>query len=241
MSTTVSTFRSAHLWLIIPFVIAILGFMRSYYLDFSNAIWHHHMHGLSATLWYILVIVQPYLVTRGKLREHRFYGMIGLILAGGVTFSALTIIPRNLQAAATVEPNPFVDATFFYGVTFLDLLTITGFVVSVIMAIKKVKNLEDHALWMISTVFWALMPAFGRLAVIPVIAIGGMPPAYNFVEILLMSVPFCLIPIVIIGYKFKTWHPALIAVFFGNLVYAFAGYIGSNETWRGIADVLLKY
>ncbi|MEQ8926191.1 MAG: hypothetical protein RLO81_10290 [Fulvivirga sp.] len=161
--TTLSDFKSAHKWLIIPFVISIIGFSRSYFLKLPDATWHQHMHGLSAILWYIMVIVQPYLITNGKIELHKYYGKIALFLAGAVTFSAITIIPLNLKAAANLEPNPVVSMDFFYGVTFTDIITIIGFGLSVIIGITKVKNLEDHAFWMIATVFWALMPALGRL------------------------------------------------------------------------------
>ena len=167
--------------------------------------------------------------------------MIGLILAGGVIFSGLTIIPRNLENAATMEPNPFVDATFFYGVSLIDLLTIAGFAFSVIMALLKVRNLTDHALWMISTVFWALMPALARFTIIPVVAIYGIPPPFDFIGVIAITTPFILIPILIIGYRFKQWHPALILVFLGNVLGFFVRPIGSSELWRSIADVLFKY
>ena len=236
----VSDFKNAHKWLIIPFIIAILGFMRGYYLRLSEATWHQHMHGLSATLWYIIVIVQPYLVTRGKLRQHRYYGTLALFVAGAVTFSAITIIPQNLKAAATIEPNPIVSADFFYGVSFTDIITIVGFAFSVLMGITKVKNLEDHAFWMISTVFWALMPAFGRLAMIPNMMLFGSHP-YDFIDVLFFSTIFCVLPIVIICLRYKRWHPALIAVAIANLLYLFIRPIGSNKMWRAVADEMFKY
>lgn len=240
-TTTLSNYQNAHKWLIIPFVFTILGFMRSYYLDFTNATWHQHMHGLSATLWYIMIIVQPYLITRGHVKAHRFYGMLALILAGGVIFSGLTIIPRNLVAAASIGENPVVSPTFFYGVSFIDLITIFGFAFSVIMAIRNVRNLTDHVLWMISTVFWALTPALSRFAFIPLFAIYGSPFPFDFIRVIAITVPFILVPIIIIGYRFKQWHPALILVFIANVFGFLVRPIGDSEIWRSIADALFKY
>ncbi|TDQ16632.1 hypothetical protein DFQ04_2754 [Algoriphagus boseongensis] len=233
-------FKNAHKWLIIPLVVALIGFSRGYFFRLDEATWHQHMHGLSAILWYCMVIIQPYLITRGKVKLHRNYGALSLFLAGGVTFSALTIIPQNLKAISTLEPNPIVDSDFFYGVSFTDIITIIGFAASVLIAISKAKNLEDHAMWMISTVFWALMPAFGRMLMIPNMVFFGSAP-YDFIDVLFFSTIFCVLPILIICWKLKRWHPALLLVAGANLLYLFIRPIGSNEVWRAIADELFKY
>ncbi|WP_373398829.1 hypothetical protein V8V91_03760 [Algoriphagus halophilus] len=238
---TLANFKNAHKWLIIPLVIALMGFSRGYFFRLTEATWHQHMHGLSAILWYVMMIVQPYLITRGNVKKHRYYGILSLFLAGGVTFSAITIIPLNLKAAVDLELNPIISADFLYGVSFTDLVTIIGFGVSVLMAIIKVNKLEDHAMWMISSVFWSLMPALGRLAVIPTILIFGFPPPYDFIDVLFVSTLIYIVPIVIICWRLKRWHPALIIVGIANLLYLFIRPIGRSDLWRSIADELFKY
>lgn len=64
-------YKNAHLWLLIPFVIVLLGFLPSYWLKFAEAPWRQHLHGITATLWFVLLIVQPYLVTRRELMTTR--------------------------------------------------------------------------------------------------------------------------------------------------------------------------
>ncbi|MCS5491013.1 hypothetical protein [Algoriphagus limi] len=238
---TLADFKNAHKWLIIPLIIAIIGFSRGYFLRLSDASWHQHMHGLSAILWYIMVIIQPYFITRGKVYKHKLFGTFSLFLAGGVTFSAITIIPQNLKGIADLEPNPIVSADFFYGVSFTDIITIIGFAFSVLIAIYKVKNFEDHAMWMIATVFWALMPALGRFALIPTILIFGFPPPYDFIDVLFFSTLLCIVPILIICWRLRSWHPALLIVAAANLLYLFIGPIGRSEYWRSIANELFKY
>ncbi len=238
---TLADFKNAHKWLIIPLVISLIGFARGYFFRLDEASWHQHMHGLSAILWYIMLIIQPYLITRGKVRQHKFYGTISLFLAGGVTFSALTIIPQNLKAIPSFEPNPIVNADFFYGVSFADIFTIIGFAASVLIAITKVKNLEDHAMWMLSTVFWAFMPALGRFVMIPNMILFGATAPYDFIDVLFFSTLFCILPIFMICWRLKRWHPALLIVAAANLLFLFIRPIGRSELWRSIADELFKY
>ena len=58
-------YRNTHLWLLVPFGIVLIAFLPSYWLAFAEAPWRQHLHGLTATAWFILLIAQPYLVTRG--------------------------------------------------------------------------------------------------------------------------------------------------------------------------------
>lgn len=237
---TLADFKNAHIWLIIPLVVALIGFSRGYLFRLPEATWHHHMHGISSILWYVLIIIQPYLITRGKVKQHKFFGTMALFLAGGVTFSALTIIPNNLRALETLEPNPIISADFLYGVSFTDLITIIGFAASVLIGIFKVKNLEDHAMWMISTVFWAFMPALSRLAIIPFMIFFGTE-RYDFIDVIFFSTIFCILPIIIICWRLKRWHPALLLVAAANLLYFFVRPIGNSEVWRAIADEVFKF
>ena len=70
----IQTFRHAHRWLLIPLVITLLGFTPSYFLKLGEASWQQHLHGISAMLWFVLLIVQPWLATHGRLAQHRMLG-----------------------------------------------------------------------------------------------------------------------------------------------------------------------
>lgn len=98
-SSGIQTFRHAHRWLLIPLFITLLGFTPSYFLKLGEATWHQHLHGISATLWFVLLIVQPWLATHGRLAQHRVIGPVGLLLAGMVVASALGVIPANIENA----------------------------------------------------------------------------------------------------------------------------------------------
>ena len=152
-------YKNAHLWLIIPILIIIAGFTPSYFTTFTAEPFGHHLHALSAIGWFALMIIQPYLATRGKLRNHRLWGSIGLFLAGAVVFSALSITPSNVYYGQIGGFPPVFTGEFFYGVICTETLAIIGFTLAVIMAIIKAREPHEHAIWMTSTVFFALMPA----------------------------------------------------------------------------------
>ena len=222
-------YKNVHLWLLIPFIIVMLGFAPSYWLRFTDAPFRQHLHGLTATLWFILLIVQPYLVSRGRVRAHRRYGMFALILAGGVALSGLGAIPYNF----TNEGLPEVAR---YGLSFVDIVLVAGFVASVVMAIRTVKQTEDHARWMISTVFWVLSPATFRLFMFSFIFSGVPVTDGLFVSWLAaagLANTAVLAALMLIDRKI---HPAWLLPAICNLVMVVPMQIGQWGWWRAIAD-----
>lgn len=159
-------YKSLHLWMIIPMVIMQLGIFRDYWGDFSENAWSVHIHYWTGTIWYLYLIIQPYYATHGQLEKHRTYGIIGMFVAGGVCLTAFAMMHRdivNSQNALAMRERfgPF-EQWFFIGVTVVELVMMTAFAIAVINSIIKRKRLEDHAWWLISTVFIIMMPALGR-------------------------------------------------------------------------------
>lgn len=147
-------FPKLHLWLIISLVVTLAGF-NGYWTGFTEASFQWHLHGLSATSWYIILIVQPWIYQNKPIQVHRKVGMVGLLLAGIMVASALSVIKGNLS----VEDGPIFPIR--YSLSFIDILTVFGFTTSVILSVLNAKNTQVHARWMISTVFWVLAPRNG--------------------------------------------------------------------------------
>lgn len=213
--------------------------MRSYYLNFLNVSFGNHVHGISATAWFVFIIIQPYLATHGHISRHRMLGRVGIFLAGAVFASALVMIPGNIRFALTDIDSPVAPDYFLYGVSFFDLVAITGFGVSVIIAVLRSKNIDEHAIWMISTVLWALMPALARFGLSLLLLAGG--EIMNFAYLAMITTPAILITAVVIMYKLKRWHPAMVAVIIGHISVYLIIPLGKNQTWIDIATALFSF
>ena len=152
--------------MIIPMVVMQLGIAMDYWGDFTENAWSVHIHYWTGTIWYLYLIIQPYYATHGQLEKHRTNGIIGMFLAGGVCFTALSMMYRDLQSVqhAIEFPERFgpFKPYFFYGVIAIEIPMIIAFGFAVIMAIIKRKEVDEHAWWFISTVFIIMMPALGR-------------------------------------------------------------------------------
>lgn len=142
------------------------GIYKDYWGDFSENAWAVHVHYWTGTTWYIYLIIQPYFATHGQMARHRTNGIIGMFIAGGVCLTALGMMHRDL--VNTENALKFADRFgpfqpwFFFGVAAVEIVMMTAFGFAVIKSIVHRKQLENHAWWLISSVFLIMMPALGR-------------------------------------------------------------------------------
>lgn len=242
---SITKYTHFHVWMLIPFVISILGFSYSYYFNLANATFHKHVHGISATLWYILVIIQPYIIIRKQsIQRHKMLGTLGTILAGIVAGSAFTIIPKNIDNVKELDINGFFNPTFAYFAVFIDFVLVCMFIVSVSLAILSIKkkNLSAHVQWLMASVFFVLSPALARMLGIGAIILNkGNIDGITLVGMALPSMIIMLVLIVIFYYKYGSFkHLSFKLLVIGHLPYFFINWIGDNEFIRDLLTAIFK-
>lgn len=238
-------YRTFHLWMLLPFAISILGFSYSYYFNLANATFHQHVHGISATLWYVLVVVQPYLIARKRdVASHRALGAIGTLLAGLVAGSALTIIPLNIDDVATLDPNGFFNPTFAYFAVVIDVLLISMFIASVVLAILAIKrrDLAGHVQWMMASVFFVLSPALARMmGIAAIIANKGDMTGISLTGLALPATGVMVGTILFYFHKFGSFrHPAFWLLMASHIPYLFVERIGNSPAVRSVLTEIFK-
>jgi hypothetical protein len=159
-------YKDLYKWMLIPMVIMQFGIFKDYWGDLSDNAWSVHIHYWTGTSWYLYLIIQPYFATHGRMDLHRTNGIIGMFLAGGVCLTALGMMHRDLvnaENSMTLRDRfgPF-EPWFFLGVAAVEIIMMTAFGFAVIKSIIHRKKTEDHAWWLISSVFIIMMPALGR-------------------------------------------------------------------------------
>lgn len=159
-------YKTLHLWMLVPMVVMQFGIYRDYWGDFTDNAWSVHIHYWTGTAWYIYLIIQPWFATHGQMARHRTNGIIGMFIAGAVCITALSMMNRDIvtteKALATPEAFGPFQPWFFFGVAAVEIVMMTAFGFAVIKSITRRKQIEDHAWWLISTVFIIMMPALGR-------------------------------------------------------------------------------
>lgn len=238
-------YRNFHLWMLVPFAISVLGFSYSYYLRLSSATFHQHVHGLSATLWYVLVVVQPYLVVRRKnFRQHRTLGALALLLAGVVAGSALTIIPKNIDDVEKLDSNGFFNPTFAYFAVLIDFLLVSLFIASVGMAILSIKrrDLSGHVQWLMASVFFVLSPGLARmLGLAAIMAHQGNMEGISLVRLAVPAMATMLALIVLYYWRFGSFqHVSFWLLVVCHVPYLFVERIGDNPAFRSVVAAIFK-
>jgi hypothetical protein len=150
-------YNNAWIYFLIGMLVIIAGFLPSFFLKLSTTDFWHHIHGMSATLWLSLLVIQPLLYKLGKMDVHRSLGKISylvvpLLVIGGFKMIATMIQHRN--------EYPPLDA---YRLGFLDTVSTIAFIYLFAMAIRHVRTTGLHARYMAATVILLEPPGLGRL------------------------------------------------------------------------------
>ena len=166
MTPWINKYKSLYKWMIIPMIIMQIGIFKDYWGDFFDNAWSVHIHYWTGTIWYVYLMIQPYFATHGQMARHRTNGMIGIFVAGGVCLTALSMMNRDIVTAqkALESPDSFgpFQPWFFFGVAAVEIVMMTAFGYAIIKSIIHRKEIENHAWWLLSTVFIIMMPALGR-------------------------------------------------------------------------------
>jgi hypothetical protein len=168
-------YKYAHIYLALGLVVVLIGFSKSYFNKLSEFSFSYHLHGISATLWMLLLIIQPYLFQKGKIKIHRLLGRSSLVLVPLIIIGGVIMMKLMIQGQANYPPN------IVYTLAFIDVCTLFGFAVLYILALYFRKNLKLHSRFMVSTIFGPLVPALTRLYLI-VLAVAS-----NFTDALTYS------------------------------------------------------
>lgn len=239
-------YKNLYLWMIIPMVIMQLGIFMDYWGDFTENAFSVHIHYWTGTVWYFYLIIQPYYAVKGQMERHRTNGIIGMFLAGGVALTALSMMYRDIQSvnASTANPDRFgpFEPWFFYGVIAVEIPMIILFGYAVIQSILKRKRLEDHAWWLISTVFIIMFPALGRgVQNVYILMNREQWPDIDIMMPVYFSV-FLLVALTLLtAYKYgKIRHPATYIAVGINLFILFIEPVGRAPWFQHLMNALIK-
>lgn len=159
-------YKNLYKWMFVPMIFMQLGIFKDYWGDFTDNAWSVHIHYWTGTVWYLYLILQPYWATHGKLNLHRTNGIIGMFLAGAVCLTAFSMLHRDIATTEAFAKDPArfgpFEPWFFFGVAAVEIVMMTAFGFAVIKSIIHRKKIEQHAWWLITTVFLIMMPALGR-------------------------------------------------------------------------------
>lgn len=110
--------------------IAILGFMPTYWLQVPARTFVGspllHIHGVLNTTWVLFLMSQTWLITQGKISNHRDWGLAGIALATAVVIvgyaTAIVSLQERLAHGEGDAARSFL-ATAFFAMTLFAMFT----------------------------------------------------------------------------------------------------------------------
>lgn len=164
--------RQPWLWFALALALVAYGFWPSFLSALPKQDSHILMHGISATLWMALPIVQGLLIAKRKRVIHRRLGYAALPLAAVVVISGLYVVQTMILKEGT-EVAPVA-----YKFVLLDLTGIALFVVFLAMAIgaAKRRDIGLHLRLMACTAIIPLEAANERTAIL---LFPGLVPGFE--------------------------------------------------------------
>ncbi len=176
-------------------LLAVLAFWPNYFGRlFSRMEIHFHAHGISMTLWCVMLIAQATLIRYGKNKFHRAIGKVSYVLVPVIIISTLSLLHHQLKDAPI-----FGARQYYFMALVLNALLVFGVFYGLAIGYKHKPAV--HARFMLCTIFPLFTPVTDRLiafhlkpliGMVPVVAGGPMLPVIGFVLADLMLIGLSL-------------------------------------------------
>ena len=184
------TYAHAHWYLLAAFVVVIAGFWPSFFRPMTGGTTLRTVHGVTSSLWYVALILQPWLVNHGYVRWHRRVAVLVITLLPILCITAL-MTTRVMLAGS---PLPVFIRPL---IAWLDV-SITGlFVAQFLLGLKNRRTPAAHKRYMASTALFGFPPAVTRF-------VGRMLPTLN--PLAAINLSFLLVELVLVVLIVADWR-----------------------------------
>ncbi len=231
-------FRYSHYYVGAFLLLTFWAFWPSYFAVFGEASFAHHLHGLTATLWIVLLMTQNIAIQHRKRQIHIWSGWSSLLLVPVFAAGGLLTTLVMLQGE-----GPFHDM-FGVRLATVDLIGVVLFCIFFALALRHRRDVQRHSRYMLATVTLLIGPSFSRLLTnnIPPFKIdtfAELPKFGKAADASLVFIFVFLLALVVRDiHNRKPAIPFTLALV-GNVV-MYHGYYtwAHSETWKQAADLL---
>lgn len=129
-----------------------------YFPQFQQFSWIHHTHGAIMVSWVMMLVIQPYLIYKGKHKTHRLIGKISYFTAPLMMISMF--LATKVNYLNTVGKIPFRDVAYIQALNFITPLI---FLIFYSLGIIHKKEVFKHQRYMIGTSFIMVTAVLSRI------------------------------------------------------------------------------
>ena len=232
-------YRNAPYYVLFCIAVILAGFWPSYFGTSDDIPWQFHAHGIAASIWVLMVLVQSWTVHKHQLPLHRAVGKSSLILFPFLIAGLAAII--DLTAKGVLAGNSPVRVMF--GGQFLIglALAIAAYVVLFYRALKYRRKVWVHSGYMLATPLILFESPFSRVMnmVLPPFAINGPQDFGRILTAIEWAMALELVFIAVIWWKYRERaNPFLVAGGFIVAQMLTMGFLADNALLGGLMIAL---
>jgi hypothetical protein len=221
---TAKAFFIAMVFLFILLQVAFHPTYLQYFPQFKGFNWTHHIHGALMVSWVMMLVIQPYLIYKGKYKTHRLIGKISYFIAPLMLISMF--LATRLNYLNSVGKVPFKNVAYIQALNFITPLI---FLLFYSLAIINKKDVFKHKRYMIGTSFIMLTAILNRLLQE---IFGNIEPYEFFIPLYLgVIVTALLLANDILKKRNPVPYTIVMLVLFLNIVIFYAR---ETEVWQSI-------
>lgn len=225
-------------------VLAHIGFYKTYIRHFPgfadyitpagrkyHYTWVIHLHGMMMIGWLLMLLLQPFLILKGKVKFHREAGRLSYVLAPLILFSMYLVTSSALHRELAQDRQIAVVAKRMA----LDVPLIVFFAILYLLAIFYTHKPALHSRFMCSTAFILISPPLSRTfrAYLDASRDGSIDMSKNIIVI--------LAGVIAIVDSWRTKRISPFTLVFGLMVLnRIIWNIKDTPFWHSIANVLSK-
>ena len=228
-------YKSDYFFYALAFAVMVVGFWTSFFMKLGSTRFGHLVHGISATLWMLVPIVQAWLISRERYEWHRRLGKFSLLLVPIVVVSGFYVVRLMILRDPVLTP---LSAKF----ALLDTLTMIFFVTVIVLAIRNIRrgNVERHSQYMACSVLVVLEPAIERVLFYLVPGVGDFETA---LMLAMISVEAIVAVVIFVSWRKSGRLPrpylALLAFLF--VTHSLLGFAGASSDFHRIVQGLANF
>ena len=205
-------YKHAPYYVLAVIAVIVVGFWPSYFAKGADVPWQFHAHGVAASIWVLMVLVQSWTVHRTQLPLHRAVGKSSLLLfpflIGGL--AAIIDLTGKGYVANDGPVRALLGGQFLIGLA----LAIAAYVVLYYRALKFRRKVWVHSGYMLATPLILLESPFSRVMgmVLPPFMVRGPEDFDRIIPSIewAMAVSLAIIAAIWLKYRDKA-NPFLVA------------------------------
>lgn len=172
-------YRHAHWYLLLLFPLTGLAFWPNYFSKFTASPYAFHVHGITASLWILLLAFQSWTIHHRRNAVHRSAGWVSLALFPFFLVGGLLVL-QTMAAKFGAGQDPFY-ALFGARLGAVDTVSSIALPFMFYTAIRWRRKVHVHARYMLAPILFLLPPILSRLMpALPPLAVTGPETFYRF-------------------------------------------------------------